>query len=171
MKLAPIIILDPETHVSARSLCAEGIHRRRTASSWKPNPDYVGPRTPWLRRLEWVYGDQLNGSFLAYQDHQIDQVSYGVLSPADFDVIYSDPMLAENYRQHAGDFRTDYLLFDTFTEPFNDVNVRMAFAKAIDRESIVENVIGTTVGLPGLLFLGAWLPSRQQRRSERHPRL
>ena len=38
------------------------------------------------------------------------------------------------------DFRTDYLLFDTYNPPFNDLNVRKAFAKAVDRESIVTNV-------------------------------
>jgi len=157
-EIGPDYILDPETHVSAGPfVLKEFVPGDRVIL--EANPDYVGPRTPWLRRLEWVYGDQLNGSFLAYQDGQIDQVGYGVLSPADFEVIYSDPMLAENYRQHAGDFRTDYLLFDTFTEPFNDVNVRLAFAKAIDRESIVENVIGTTVGIPAYSFLAPGFPA------------
>ena len=54
----------------------------------------------------------LNSSFLAFQDHQIDQVHQSLLGPADFEVIFADEVMSQNYRQHAGDFRTDYLLFD-----------------------------------------------------------
>ena len=35
-----------------------------------------------------------------------------------------------NYLRHYGDFRTDYILFDTFTPPFDNLDVRRAFAHA-----------------------------------------
>ena len=70
---------------------------------------------PGCNALEFVYGDKLNGSFLAFQDHEIDQVGQPLLSPADFDVIFADEVMSQNYRQHAGDFRTDYLLMDSFS--------------------------------------------------------
>ena len=157
-EVGPDYILDPETHVSSGPFVLRefepGSHVVLEA-----NPDYVGPRQPWLRRMEFVYGDMLNSSFLAFQDHEIDRASYGVLSPADFDIVYADEVMSANYRQHAGDFRTDYLLFDAYTEPFADVNVRLAFSKAIDRESIVENVVGTTVGIPAYSFLAPGFPA------------
>ncbi|MXX50053.1 MAG: peptide ABC transporter substrate-binding protein [Chloroflexi bacterium] len=158
MEIGPDYILDPETHVSAGPFVLRefepGSHVVLEA-----NPDYVGPRMPWLRRMEFVYGDMLNSSFLAFQDHEIEQVGQSLLSPADFDVIFADEVMGPNYRQHAGDFRTDYLLMDTYTEPFSDRNVRLAFAKALDRESIVENVIGETVGIPAYSFLAPGFPA------------
>jgi peptide/nickel transport system substrate-binding protein/oligopeptide transport system substrate-binding protein len=123
------------------------------------NPDYNGPRQPWLREIHGVYGDLWNGSFLAFQNHEVDKVSYGLITPADFEIIEADPVLSDNYRPHGGDFRTDYLLFDTFNAPFDDHNVRLAFAKALDRESIVENVIGTRVAIPAYSFLAPGFPA------------
>jgi hypothetical protein len=52
------------------------------------------------------------------------------LSPADFAVITSTPELIQHYLPNPGDFRTDYLLMDTFTPPFDNHDVRLAFAKA-----------------------------------------
>ena len=157
-EIGPDYILDPETHVSSGPfILREFIPGDRVVL--EANPDYTGPRKPWLRRMEFVYGDMLNSSFLAFQDHQTDQIHQSLLSPADFEVVFSDPVMSENYRQHAGDFRTDYLLFDTFTPPFDSLNVRLAFAKALDRESIVENVVGTTVGIPAYSFLAPGFPA------------
>ncbi len=70
-------------------------------------------------------------------------------------------MLLENYLPNPGDFRTDYLLFDTFSEPFDDRNVRLAFAKAVDRESIVENVINAEfqLAVPAYSFLAPGFPA------------
>jgi len=123
------------------------------------NPTYAGYRPPFLRQISATYGDQLNGSFLAFQNHQIDRVMYVHLSPADFEVIANDPVLSENYLPNFGDFRTDYLFFDTYTAPFDNVQVRQAFAHALDRESIVANVIGAQFGVPAYSFLAPGFPS------------
>ena len=151
-------IIDPELHVSSGPFILTefeaGSHVVLEA-----NPTYVGPRTPWLRRMEFVYGDMLNSSFLAFQDHEIDRVGQPLLSPADFDVIFADEVMSQNYRQHAGDFRTDYLLFDAYTPPFDNHSFRLALAKALDRESIVENVVGATVGIPAYSFLAPGFPA------------
>ena len=151
-------LLDVETHVSSGPfILKEFVPGDRIIL--EANPTYNGPRQPWLREIRGIYGDMNNGSFLAFQDHQMDWVGQALLSPADFEVIDSNPVMLENYRPHGGDFRTDYLLFDTFNPPFDDVNVRMAFAKSIDRESIVENVVGTRVGVPAYSFLAPGFPA------------
>ena len=97
--------------------------------------------------------------FVAFQDHQIQNLGYADISPADFELIDADAVLSENYFATPGDFRTDYLGFDTFTEPFNDVNVRKAFAKALDRDSIINNIIGPRFGVPAYSMLAPGFPA------------
>ena len=75
-------------------------------------------------------------TFLPHFSKEVDLVPYERLTPADHKVIQSDPVLKNNYLRHFGDFRTDYLLFDTFTAPFNDIRVRKAFAYALDRKRL-----------------------------------
>ena len=109
--------------------------------------------------LRGIYGDQLNGSFLAFQNGDVDRVNYVHIAPSDFEVIAAEPVLSENYLPNFGDFRTDYLFFDTFTPPFDDQRVRLAFAKALDRDSIVENVVGSQFGIPAYSFLAPGFPA------------
>ena len=105
-----------------------------------PNPYYRGiAGPPRLKRLVATYMDPAT-YFLAFQNHEIDDVGYEGLSAADLAIIQSDPVMRANYLRHYGDFRTDYLLFDTYNPPFNDLNLRKAFAYAVDRDSIVKNV-------------------------------
>lgn len=154
----PDYLLDPETHVSSGPFILKEFVAGDQITL-EANPTYTGPRQPWIKEIQGIYGDMNNGSFLAFQDHQIDRVGAGLLSPADFAVIDADPILNDNYRPHGGDFRTHYLIFDTFNAPFDDVNVRMAFAKAIDRESIVDNVVGARAGIPAYSFLAPGFPA------------
>ncbi len=154
----PNYVLDPKTSVSSGPFILKefvaGDHMLIEA-----NPKYKGYRKPWLWQIRGVYGDEQNGSFAAFQAHTVDHVNYTFLSPADLKVINADPVLKANYRANFGDFRTDYLLFDTFNKPFSDLNVRLAFAKALDRESIVANVIGSSQAIPAYSFLAPGFPA------------
>jgi ABC-type oligopeptide transport system substrate-binding subunit len=157
----PEYILDPATHVSSGPFKVKefvaGDHLVIEA-----NPDYVGPRTPWLREIRGVYGDQLNGSFIAFQNYEIDRVNYIHLKPSDYVIINENEELRQNFRPHAGDFRTDYLFFDTFNPPFDNLQVRLAFAKAVDRQAIVESVInvgGAQAAYAAYTFLAPGFPA------------
>lgn len=157
-ELGPNYILDPATSVSSGPfILTEFVAGDRVIM--QANPTYNGYRKPFLRELRGIYGDQLNGSFLAFQNGEVDRVNYVHISLADFEVIKADPVLSENYLPNFGDFRTDYLFFDTYTAPFDDVRVRQAFAKALDREAIVENVIGAQFGIPAYSFLAPGFPA------------
>ncbi len=123
------------------------------------NPTYTGFRQPYLREIRAQFGDKLNTSFLAFQNHDIDTVAYDAMSPADLELVNADPIMSQNYLPNMGDFRTDYLLFDTYTPPFDNLDVRQAFAKALDREAIVENVIGSQLAIPAYSFLAPGFPA------------
>ncbi len=154
----PNYVIDPALSVSSGPFMLKEFEAG-SSLVLEANPSYKGFRPPYLRQMIGIYGDQLNGSFLAFQNHEIDKISYVHISPADFEVVAADPVLSANYRPNFGDFRTDYLFFDTFTAPFDNLQVRQAFAKALDRESIVENVIGSQFGLPAYSFLAPGFPA------------
>jgi peptide/nickel transport system substrate-binding protein/oligopeptide transport system substrate-binding protein len=122
------------------------------------NPMYKGFRKPRLQRLIARYQDRSTG-FASFQNNEIDRIGYEWLTPADFEIIQADPELSANYLRHFGDFRTDYLLFDTYNPPFNDLNVRKAFNYAVDREAIVTNVYGDIKALPAHAFLMPGYPA------------
>lgn len=148
---------DPATSVSSGPFVLETFDPGNIITM-VPNPMYKGFRPPRLARIENIYISP-GTEFLAFQNGEVDSIDGGALSPADFDLVLNDPVMSQNYLRHFGDFRTDYLLFDTFNAPFNDVNVRKAFAKSIDRDAIVENVFGTIKAMPATTMLMPGYPA------------
>lgn len=156
--LGPNYVLDPATSVSSGPFVVSEFEAG-SRLILEANPAYTGYRPPHLRELRGIYGDQLNGSFVAFQSYDVDRVNYVHIAPADFEVIAANEELSSHYLPNFGDFRTDYLFFDTYTEPFNSLQVRQAFAKALDREAIVANVIGAQFGIPAYSFLAPGFPA------------
>jgi peptide/nickel transport system substrate-binding protein/oligopeptide transport system substrate-binding protein len=153
----PLYNSDPATSVSAGPFMLDVLEPGNRIEL-VANPNYKGFRQPRLQRLIARYQD-LSIAFVSYQNGEIDVVDYERLSPADFEVILADPVLSENYLRHYGDFRTDYLLFDAYNPPFNDLNVRKAFAYSVDRDSIVKNVYGEIKAMPAHAFLMPGYPA------------
>lgn len=148
---------DPATSVSAGPFMLESIEPGKKIVV-VANPHYKGFRQPRLQRVEGIFMAP-STYFAAFQNGEIDEVTYSALSPADFDVVFSDESLQSNYLRHFGDFRTDYLVMDTFTPPFNDLNVRKAFAHAFDRENIIKNVYTEIKAMPAYAMLMPGFPS------------
>lgn len=148
---------DPETSVSAGPFILESIEPGNQIVL-AANPNYKGYRKPRLSKIIYTYMNSSTG-FAAFQNDEIYKLGYEWLTPADFEMVLNDPVLSENYLRHYGDFRTDYLLFDTFNPPFNDLNVRKAFAHAVDREAIVANVYGETKAMPAYSMLMPGFPA------------
>jgi oligopeptide transport system substrate-binding protein len=122
------------------------------------NPTYAGYRPSRLRRIEGIFMSPAT-YFIAFQNGEIDMAYHDGLTPADFVSIRNDPVLSENYLRHYGDFRTDYLLFDTFSPPFDNIDVRRAFAHAVDREAIVKGVYGEIKASPAYSMLMPGFPA------------
>lgn len=153
----PLYNSNPETHVSSGPFILETFEPGKTITL-VANPTYKGYRPPFYKQLVGIFMDPAT-QFAAFQNGEIDSVGYESISPADFEIVLNDPVLKENYLRHFGDFRTDYLLFDTFNPPFDNLDVRKAFAHAVDRESIVANVYGEVKAMPAYAMLMPGFPS------------
>ncbi|HIC88791.1 MAG TPA: peptide ABC transporter substrate-binding protein [Anaerolineae bacterium] len=142
---------NPETSVSSEPwILEEWTKGKRIVLG--PNLNYTGKRKPFLERLIFILGDK-NTEFDAYLADEVDWAS--TFSPADLDYIMADPELKKQYHPGFGDFRTHYLFFDTYHPPFDNLKVRQAFAHAIDRKALVDNII-KVLGRPayGMLMPG-----------------
>ncbi len=106
--------------------------------SFGPNKNYSGKLKPYIENIYYTFSETSN-EFRAYQNGEIDHTQW--FSPADVDLISNDAQLSKEYHPGYGDFRTYYLGFNTFEKPFSDLKVRQAIAKAIDRDSIIQNIV------------------------------
>ncbi len=119
-----------------------------------PNKKYTGDLKPYLEKMVITLVDDFNGEFRAYQNNEVD-FCYN-FSPADIQLINSDPELNKEYHPSFGDFRTYYLGFGK-DKPWSDIKVRQAIAKVIDRDAIIANVVKRQ-GIPAYSFLMAGFP-------------
>jgi ABC-type transport system substrate-binding protein len=120
-----------------------------------PNTKYNGNLKPYLEKLVVILTNDYSGEFRAYQNNEVDIASN--FTPADISLISADPVLNKEYHPSFGDFRTYYLGFNNLAKPFDDLKVRQAFAKVIDRDSIIKNVVKRQ-GIAAYSFLMAGFP-------------
>lgn len=148
---------DLSTHVSSGPFVLEIFEPGKTIVL-AANPTYKGYRPPRYKQIVGIYMDPTT-YFAAFQKGEIDAVGYEALTPADLELVLADPVMKENFLRHFGDFRTDYLLFDTFNPPFDNIDVRKAFAHAVDRDAIVKNVYGEVKAMAAYAMLMPGFPS------------
>ena len=123
--------------------------------SFGPNKAYSGTLKPYLEKEVITFTTDLTTEFNAYQNNEIDTVD--TFTPAYITSITNDATLNAEYHPGYGDFRTYYLTFEDDVKPFSDLKVRQAFAQAIDRNSIITNVVGRQ-GIPAYSFLMPGFP-------------
>lgn len=121
------------------------------------NPDYKGTNIPYIQKLIVPAIGAASQMLPAYQANEIDFVRAENLSPADLQIIEGDQDLAAQVHPHYGDFRTFYFFFDTSKPPFDDLKVRQAFAYALDRDSIIKNIV-KRAGIPAYSYLMPGFP-------------
>ena len=144
---------DPATAISSTPwILEEWIPNQH--SVFVPNMNYNGQLKPYIEKMRHVFGERRFDQYLA---GEIDTVS-GPFSPADQEKLMNDEELLAQRGVSPGDFRTHYLFFDFQSAPFDDVRVRQAFAKAIDREAVIDFVVGDSAGVPSYGILMAGFP-------------
>src|SRR5919202_4559186 len=117
-----------------------------------PNPHYYAA-PPRLTEVTFKFFADPATCLPNYQAGAIDISS---VPPAEIPHVRSDPQLKDQIYQ-ANVLQTLMLRFTTTKPPFNDVRVRQAFAAAIDRQTLVQQVVHG-VGTPAYSFVPPGMP-------------
>jgi peptide/nickel transport system substrate-binding protein/oligopeptide transport system substrate-binding protein len=153
-KSGPLYNTKPETHVSAGPFKLE---------EWTPDQQIV-----------YVKNDQYTGDLVVpvnkvivklaapstfFQLYQTDEIDYMENpAPQELQLAQGDADMSQQLFQGVGDFRTFYLFFDLNNAPFNDIKVRQAISHVIDRDALVQAVLGIA-GVPAYSWLAPGFPA------------
>jgi oligopeptide transport system substrate-binding protein len=116
------------------------------------NPLWVDADNVQIERVEMVMITEASTAFAMYENNELDTV--GVPLP-EMDRVKADPVLSAEFYQ-APTACTYYYGFTNTKPPFDDVRVRTAFSEAIDRQSLIDNVlkggqlVASTFAPPGI---------------------
>lgn len=102
------------------------------------NPGYTGPNKGSVERMVEIFTTPgTSNAVLAYENDEIERTSVDV---QDIDRIRRDPDLNKQLYTFPY-FATTYLIMQTQIPPMDDVRVRRAFAKAIDRDALCRIIL------------------------------
>jgi len=100
-----------------------------------PNPNYWGGAPHLQKIVEWFIEDA-NTFFAKYQTGDLDAINVPI---ADVTVVRGDPVLSKQAKVYPK-LSTFWMTFNTQKSPFDNPDVRMAFAKSIDRDKLNKQV-------------------------------
>jgi oligopeptide transport system substrate-binding protein len=110
---------------------------------WEINPYYNGPHKPGIQKVVQLMGTPQTNWFNVWLNKEIDIMA--ILQPAELARVRSDPKLNPLLHWWT-DPQTEFIIMDTHNPPFNNQKLRLALAKAIDREALCTRVmLGTTI--------------------------
>ncbi len=97
-----------------------------------PNPNYFGDK-PKLQKLEFLIGGDQDVEYKSYLSGQFE---YAHIPP----VNYEQARTRKDF-QSALQLRTWFITFNYLTPPFDNINIRKAFALAINKELLNKSVL------------------------------
>jgi oligopeptide transport system substrate-binding protein len=104
-----------------------------------PNTNYWGG-APHIQQLIYYYIGDGNTAFSKFQTGALDIINVPV---ADVTVVRGDPNLSKQVHLFP-ELTTFWMTFNTQEKPFDNPDVRMAFAKSIDRNQLTNDVLHGT---------------------------
>ena len=112
-------------------------------TEWKHNEKLVLERNDNARKkvqfktLTFVMIQEANVAFAAYGNNELDITS---VTAGDLRTVEGDPDLSKQVVNTPGSCSV-YYGFNVLRPPFDDVNIRLAFAKSFDREAFIKDVV------------------------------
>jgi ABC-type transport system substrate-binding protein len=94
--------------------------------------------------------------FTMYQNNELDYVQQP--PPASVKVMQADPTTAKEVYSGVADFPTYHIFFDVTKAPFDNLKVRQAWSHVIDRDAIVQQILGPA-GKPAYSWLAPGFPA------------
>jgi len=101
------------------------------------NPLWINAADVQIERIEGLMIQEDSTEFALYENNELD---YSDVPLPEMDRVKTDPVLSAEYYQ-APQACTYYYGFTTNKPPLDDVRVRRAFSQAIDRQSLIDNVL------------------------------
>ena len=114
------------------------------------NDNYWGSDKPTLQRLVFRIIPEDNAAVIAYQNNELDMTS---ISAADSTRFEGDPE-----RLSLAQLETFAIQYNNQVAPFDDILVRQAFGRAVDREAYVL-AVQQGAGIPALSWLPPGMPA------------
>ncbi len=116
------------------------------------NESYYGDPKPQVEEVDFILG---GGSFMTmYENGDLESARVGI---SDYERV-TDPSSPLNKELSiAPELSTQFIVFNTRKPPFDDVNVRKAFALAIDRQKVVD-VVFRKLPIPANSILPPGMP-------------
>lgn len=151
-----------------------GEWRHGSHMTFIPDPNYNGPHKPYLEKVIHPFREAGSATILPYENDEVDIEPVDI---TDLDRIERDPKLRNDLVKVAAR-GSWYLFFRTKEPPFNDIRVREAFTRAVNREAICRVILrGTGVSAYSMIppefseYNGPALQQRQAYDPERAKRL
>ncbi len=116
-----------------------------------PNPAYYDP--PRLGRLEFRFIKDSHVAFEAYRQGELDVIN---VAADDLDAALKDKELSQEIVRYSGSCTIGFL-FNVTRPPFDNRNARLAFARAMDRDQYVRDIL-RGVGRPTTSWIPVGLP-------------
>ena len=129
-------------------------HERDQKAVWEANPNYQGPLGPVkLKGVEMAFINESQVAFQAYKSGELDVIG---IAAEDLTAIQGDAALSKEMVDVPGNC-TFYFGFNNAKPPFDNKQVRQAFAQALDRDAWVRDVL-QGLGEPTQTFIPKGFP-------------
>jgi oligopeptide transport system substrate-binding protein len=103
------------------------------------NPLWAGTDAIPAPVIDEIYGVMLTDASAAFANYEAGTLDVVAAPLSEMDRIKADPVLSEELNI-APDFCTYYYGFNVTKEPMDNVHMRRAFAYAVDRQGLIDNV-------------------------------